>query len=268
MIFLNGKIQSNLPIADRSIQYGDGCFTTIFLKQGKMQFLSDHEGRLRNHVQRLNIEGIDWHAVANWMQDAARLSVHPYAVMKVQITRGIGGRGYSPEGCKSPHVLISIYSYPTHYFTWQKEGIRLGIAEQMLGLSPLGGMKHLNRLEQVMLKTEVDRSPYDDLLFCDLNKKLIETSVANVFWRKNKQLYTPRIEFSGVAGIMRAHVIRVAEQLDLNIQQIDTSIDAIQVADEIFITNALMGLVPVKALEEKQLSDFSSCLAIRSRLFQ
>ncbi len=118
----------------------------------------------------------------------------------------------------------------------------------------------------MLLKAEVDESQYDDLLVCDLTKKLVETSIANVFWRKKNRLFTPVIELSGVAGIMRANVMKIVEQSGYSICEITADITDIQTADEIFITNALMGIVPVNALEEKPLTDFSSCMAIRSRL--
>lgn len=269
MILLNGDEHTSLPIADRAIQYGDGCFTTILYKKGTICYLSAHLDRLKLHSERLGIFGISWQQLESGInQIVKKKGSTPFFVIKVLISRGVGGRGYSPKGCNEPSVLITTHDYPLHYVSWQQSGIRLGIAKQQLGLSLLGGIKHLNRLEQVLLKAEVDGSHYDDLLVCDLNKKLVETSIANIFWRKKNRLFTPVIELSGVAGIMRANVMKIVEQSGYSVREIKAEIADIQAADEIFITNALMEVVPVNALEEKILTDFSSCMAIRSRLPQ
>ncbi len=267
MILLNEDEHASLPITDRAIQYGDGCFTTLLYKKGTICYLSAHLDRLKLNTKRLGIFGISWDKLESGIyQVVKKRSLAPFFVIKVLVSRGVGGRGYSPKGCHEPNVLITTHDYPLHYLNWQQTGIHLGIAKQQLGLSLLGGIKHLNRLEQVLIKAEVDASKYDDLLVCDLNKKLVETSIANVFWRKKNRLFTPMIELSGVAGIMRANVMKLVEQSGYSISEVKADISDIQTADEIFITNALMEIVPVNALEEKPLTDFSSCMAIRSRL--
>lgn len=162
--------------------------------------------------------------------------------------------------------MVSSHPFPPHYLQWKEQGITLGLLKQRVGLSPLAGLKHLNRLEQVLLKSEVETLGVDDGIACDMNGHLVETSASNLFWRKDRTLFTPVLDNAGVAGTMRARVIETAKLLGYKVIECREQASVIDGSDEIFITNAVMGLVPVRQYHNKNYNDFEACRAITLRL--
>ncbi|WP_028024176.1 aminodeoxychorismate lyase [Enterovibrio calviensis] len=267
MILLNGQPADLLPITDRGLQYGDGCYTTMLVESGVVRSWSRHQDRLKANTAQLGIEGIDWqHLTLSVAQVADSLKAEIKSIVKVVVTRGSGGRGYSPEGCHTPSVVVSSHAYPSHYKQWQEQGIQMVMLKQRLGLSPLAGLKHLNRLEQVLIKQELNAQDVEDGVVCDLNGKLIETSASNLFWRKGDTLFTPDLSLSGVEGTMRAEVIQAAQLEGFQIDIVTEDADVIFSADEVFITNAVMGLVPVRCIEQTRYSSDAACKALTLRL--
>lgn len=267
MILINGQQVDTVAFSDRAFQYGDGVFTTVLMKNGQACDWSRHKARLEQNVSALHIEGVDWSLVYQWVDTVANaLKGTERAILKVIVSRGSGGRGYSAAGCNKPTVTVSSHPFPTQYLSWRETGISLSLLEQCIGQSPLAGLKHLNRLEQVLLKREVENSGTEDGVACDMNGHVIETSASNIFWRIDQTLYTPLLTTSGVAGTMRAQVISVAQALGYATKEVLETPDSLLNADEIFITNAVMGVVPVHCLEGKNYRDFDASSAIALRL--
>lgn len=267
MLLINGHSTSKVEASDRAFQYGDGVFTTMLVKKGLVCDWLRHKKRLEDNVATLKIDGVNWDDVTRWVRLAAdTLKDCERSVMKVMVTRGSGGRGYSPAGCSAPNVVVSTHPFPAHYLSWRENGISMKVLSQRIGLSPIAGLKHLNRLEQVLLKQEVELLGVDDGVACDMNGHVVETSASNIFWRKGKCLYTPPVELAGVAGTMRAQVMEQAALDGYQIKEASVTQEVLLDADELFITNAVMGLVPVRCLEGKDYSDFDACRAITLRL--
>jgi 4-amino-4-deoxychorismate lyase len=246
--FVNGKIADSIAISDRGLAYGDGCFTTALIMAGKVVMLAQHLQRLVQQSRQLGLPAFDADALAADMITAsASITI---GIVKVIITSGSGGRGYSRIGVEQARVIISVHDYPSIYPQWQKEGICVGISELKLGINPmLAGIKHLNRLEQVLLRAELDKRSEDDLLVSDINGNVIECCSANVFWLTAGQWQTPLLTTAGVAGLMRANIL----QNNHNIEQGNYSLSTLVNVDAMFITNAILGIVPVKIFNGKKL---------------
>ncbi|MGL4830259.1 MAG: aminodeoxychorismate lyase [Vibrio sp.] len=247
MFWVNGKRLNDVPIHDRSFQYGDGCFTTIMTKYGQIQHWSQHKARLQACLDALHITQPDWSLV----MEGVGVMVRPDAKagLKIHLSRGIGGRGYSPTQVSESSVTISAFPFPPHYEQWCQTGVRLGICGQRMGLNPLlAGHKHNNRLEQILLKREMDLAGFDDGICLDIHGRVIETTAANLFWCKDGHVFTPCLNNAGVAGIARQRVIEIAEYLGLPVVIDEFAIDALLAADEVFITNALLEVAPVKQI--------------------
>ncbi len=245
---VNGKQVTQLAVNDRGFSYGDGIFTTAKIAAGNIEMLGAHLNRLVTGCQQLGLPAFDSQAL---QQELMQLAL-PYAlaVVKVVVTSGQGGRGYSRIGCHSPTIVISIFDYPEHYQQWQTQGICLGLSGQQLGLNPmLLGLKHLNRLEQVLLRQELDQRDEDDLLVLNIQQQVVETSCANVFWCSGEQLYTPIISASGVAGLMRA---RLLDKFPHTIVQHHLLAD-LDCVTSMFVCNSVMGVVPVNCFMGKSL---------------
>jgi 4-amino-4-deoxychorismate lyase len=246
---INGQIQNVLSITDRAFSYGDGVFTTAKISQGKVELLPFHIKRLVDSCQQLTIPLTHIEQIINEVQDVAQQ--FSLAVLKIIISAGQGGRGYSRKGITQSNVIISVHDIPQHYATWPKHGITLGDSEFQLGLNPmLKGLKHLNRLEQVLIRAELDERLEDDLVVCDINGHVIEASSSNIFWLKDDKVFTPKLTDSGVYGLIRQQLLTCLD--DIDIVTMDSS--ALTEATSIFICNCVMGIVPIKQYHNRALA--------------
>lgn len=260
-MWINGTPVSLLAASNRAVQFGDGSFTTARVIAGEIQYLTAHIERLKTATQRLMIEGVDWSALTAEMGHAA--SMREDGVVKAIISRGEGGRGYSPQGCGSPTRIVSSSVYPAHYHQWRQQGVKLALSPVALSKNALfAGIKHLNRLEQVMIRLHLDQTGADEALVVDTSGMLVECCAANIFWREGYQVFTPELSGSGVAGIMRSHIISLLEQSGIyTISIVQQTPEILREADEVIICNALMPVLPVRQADDwhftsSQLYDF------------
>ena len=165
------------------------------------------------------------------------------------ITRGSGGRGYHPEGAVNPRFIITHHPLPTHYSDWQRKGISVTTSPIELALQPLlAGIKHLNRLEQVLIKQALAKTPFDDAIVCDTRQQVVESSMGNLFWYNKDVWYTADLSGAGVEGVMRNLVLDVMQQIGQEVLIVKQGIHTLFSAQEIFVCNALMKLVPITSV--------------------
>jgi len=245
MFFINGHKQDYLPANDRAIQFGDGCFTTARIARGEICFLSAHIQRLQIACEKLLIPFEQWSELQREMSEIAQ--GHERGVLKVIISRGSGGRGYSGAHCRQPTRILSVSEYPAHYDAWRRKGVTLELSPVRLGRNPmLAGIKHLNRLEQVLIRTHLEQSEADEALVLDSDGCITECCAANLFWRQGNEVFTPKVDQAGVDGIMRQFCLQQLAQSRFHVVEISAGEQAILAADEIVICNALMPVVPVR----------------------
>ena len=242
MILVNGINQNHIEISDRGLQYGDGLFETLTIHNGKPVFLTAHLERLTNACQRLQIPAPDKNQLIAEIQ---QLTQHAkQAVLKIIITRGSGGRGYrQPDNIQATRIL-SLHPFPEYPASYQQQGITARFCTTRLGLNPtLAGMKHLNRLEQVLARAEWTDNSIQEGIMLDINDKVIEGTMSNLFYSKNQQLYTAKLTHSGIAGIIRAMIIRHETVIE---HTFDTA--ELLSADEVFVCNSVIGIWGIKQL--------------------
>jgi len=249
LCLVNGIQQNHIDIESRGLAYGDGLFTTAKISHGKVEYLTQHIERLTAGCEKLGISVPCANELTSQLTSIAK--DYPLAVLKVIISARSGGRGYA----RSPHnhhdVIIMVHDYPTHYQAHARTGINLGLSKQQIGINPmLSGLKHLNRLEQVLLRQELSVSDVDDLLVTNINNDVIEVTSANLFYFLNEQLYTPDVSQSGVNGIMRQAILKCYPNTIIK----TVSLDDIQQAQAIFVCNCVMGVIPIANFNEKKLS--------------
>jgi 4-amino-4-deoxychorismate lyase len=244
----NGSDSTQVSAFDRGLAYGDGFFTTICIHHGRPVFWERHVQRLQICAQRLQFPAYPFEDLYQVCLDEAQGA--EWATVKILVTRGLGGRGYSLEGCDTPAVLVSAHLYPHHYHAWQQTGIHLGVCQQRLGYQPmLAGLKTLNRLEQVLLKAELDAQGWPEAVVLDAQDQVVEAVSANVFWRKGKRIFTPDLQRAGVCGVMRAFVMQ-SLATDSPVEPVVAGLNVLLQADEVWITNALMGIVPITGIQD------------------
>lgn len=247
MMWINGQPAERVSAQDRGLTLGDGFFTSVQVRDGEPLLWPWHRQRLLECQQRLLFAPLPLLELEQQVREAA--CGQDRAVIKLILTRGQGSRGYGIQGCGQPTRIVASHPYPVDYLRWQREGIRLGVCEQRLGHSPLlAGLKSLNRLEQVLLKAELERQSWPEALVRDEQGWVVETVTANVFWRQDSVVYTPRLDKAGVAGVMRAWVLQQLGEWGFRLEQVEAPLASLEQADEVWITNALMEIVPVTGI--------------------
>ncbi|HAU3361323.1 TPA: aminodeoxychorismate lyase [Salmonella enterica subsp. salamae] len=248
MYLINGQSTERLAVNDRGVQFGDGCFTTARIAAGEIALFSRHLARLEETCSRLAIPFNDWDLLVKEMRRLAQ--PHREGVLKVMITRGAGGRGYSAAGCQLPTRILSVSPYPAHYARWKDAGITLTLSPIPLGRNPyLAGLKHLNRLEQVLIRAHLEQTDADEALVLDSEGWVTECCAANLFWRTGDIVSTPRLDQAGVNGIMRQFCLRKLAQSPFQVFEVQAREEAVRQADEVIICNALMPIIPIRAYD-------------------
>ena len=248
--WVDGVRGDSLPADDRGLAYGDGVFETVLVRQGSARFLDAHLARLSLGCTRLAI------AATPSMQlraeiDAAVAMAPPLAVLKIIVTRGSAKRrGYAPQGDETARRLVSLWPTPERR-TELDDGVDLRVASIRLGENPaLAGIKHLNRLENVLAAAESTRHGTFESLLLDASGTVVSGSMSNVFLVRAGGVATPSVDRSGVAGVMRGIVLRECAALGIAAVETRLTLDDLFSADEAFITNARIGVVPVRCVGE------------------
>jgi 4-amino-4-deoxychorismate lyase len=245
MMLVNGTPQTHIEVSDRGLQYGDGLFETIAVHNGIAVFLQQHIDRLTASCQRLHIPSPDPDILR---AEVKQLCQHTkQAVLKMMVTRGSGGRGYrQPDDIHATRIL-SLHPFPTYPDNYAAQGITARFCTTRLGLNPtLAGMKHLNRLEQVLARAEWQGDSVQEGIMLDINNRVIEGTMSNLFYYQNNQLYTADLTQSGVAGIIRAMIINHEAVIEHHFTQ-----EELLDADEVFVCNSVIGLWPIKQLANR-----------------
>jgi len=253
-ILVNGSEQTTVDVRDRGFQYGDGLFETIAYKNGQLQLWDEHLQRLQQSAERLSLASVD---ESLWLDDIKKLDLSGDAVIKLTVTRGVSGRAYAYGNEHSVSRISAAYAWP-EYSESNSPGVTSCLCETPVSMnSALAGIKHLNRLENVLARNEWNDSTIAEGFMLDQNQHVIEGTMSNVFCVLDDELYTPSLEYSGVAGVMRQHVIELAEKNNIPVNIIDISKQNFLHMDSVFITNSLIGLWPVtKILVTDQQYDF------------
>ncbi len=245
---INGTESESLGISDRGFQYGDGVFETIFVKDGIPLFLDRHLHRLADGCRRLAIKTPDF---LNLAQESKQLCQdQDCGILKIIVTRGQGGRGYRyfPDALASR--ILSLYPKPDYPVKLQEKGVNIRVCSARLGINPLlAGIKHLNRLEQVIARAEWRDPEILEGIMCDSNDRVVEGTMSNLFFVKDHLLCTPDVESCGVAGVMRARIIDIAQQNGLPIKIVQIKVEDLIDAEEIFLTNSVICVWPVVRMD-------------------
>jgi len=247
---INGASEAPLSILDRGLHYGDGLFETMLVANSKIIHLVDHLYRLRDGCRRLNISTPSSETLVS--ECALLLGDVKEGVIKIIVTRGDATRGYRYADNQVANRILILYP-PVHYAeqNWRC-GITLRVCQTRLGSNrQLAGIKHLNRLEQVMARAEWNDDDIAEGIMLDAAGNVIEATMSNVFMVENEQLMTPDLSECGVAGIMRKNVIDSAQTLQIPLKIENIPLQRLVCADEVFICNSIIGIWPVIAIAKQ-----------------
>lgn len=224
---------------DRGFRYGEGVFETMRAHRGAVPWWPAHWQRLARGAARL---GLPLPPPGMALAEASALLAGGNAVLRLQLTRGGGGRGYASPGTAEPTWVLSLHSLPP---VPAGEGLRLRWCGLRLAAQPaLAGIKHCNRLEQVLARAELDTGePADEGLLLGPEDELVSAIAANVFVLRGGEWLTPPVERCGVAGVCRGWLL---EQGLARVQRLSRG--DVEAADAVVLTNAVRGILPVVRL--------------------
>lgn len=251
-MLVNGQAQNFLPIGDRAVHYGDGLFETVKINARTPLFWDRHIARLRTSCERLQIP-CDFRLLeAEVSQVLSSLENHDQSshILKLIVTRGSGGRGYSPPSIVSATRIVQLHSFPDGYARNAADGIQAQLCRHPVSRnSVLAGMKHLNRLDQVMASMELNEGMAEGLM-CDDARHLIEGIKTNVFLIIGGKIITPALTEAGIAGILRDIVLEHFSDQGKPVEVRPIHIGELSRASELFVCNSVLGIWPVIALSK------------------
>ena len=242
--WINGQPAEGIALADRGLAYGDGLFETIKVRDGRAVLLERHLVRLQEGCQRLMIP-CDLQVLRSEL--LAYMQQLGNGVCKLILTRGAGQRGYAmPDPCM-PQRILQASSLPQWPVAYAQQGIQLFTCQLRLSAQPvLAGLKHLNRLEQVLARAEWSDPAYAEGLLLDKQERVVDCVFSNIFIVQDQQLLTPELSRNGVAGVMRAELLARAETAGIDVQIKGITSQEMLQADEVFTSNSLYGIWPVR----------------------
>jgi 4-amino-4-deoxychorismate lyase len=243
-MLVDGVATTQIQANDRGLLYGDGVFETILFVHGRAPLWTRHVARLHEACARLALPVPD---TAQLEREAAQVCAGlARAVVRVTLTRGSGERGYAPPRPAQSRRIVSATVAAEINPDWYRRGIRVRWCDTRLAAQPrLAGIKHLNRLENVLARAEWNDADIAEGLLRDEADNVIGATAANVFAVIDGQLRTPALYHCGVAGVMRAQVL--AWRTEAQVQVVAT--DELMRASEVFLTNAVRGVLPVRELD-------------------
>jgi 4-amino-4-deoxychorismate lyase len=234
---------------DRSLQYGDGLFETMLVRNGRIRFESLHAARLARGCDRLAIHA---NQQVIWLQARDLAQRHGNALLKLLLTRGDATvRGYAPSGAERPRLILSVY--PAPLASELPTEIQAVTSDNRLGENPdLAGIKHCNRLEQVLARASLGKAGAFEGLMGSSSGLLISGTMSNVFMELDGELVTPVLERCGIEGVLRAVVLREATRAGMPVRVADFPVSVLARCTGLALSNVRLGLMPVHLLDGRK----------------
>lgn len=243
-LLINGKKQTKLSVLNRLVQFGDGLFETCLIEDSRLLFWSKHFSRLKKGCNQLKIHPV---SESIWLKEIAKaliISRLDRAVVKIILSRGQSTRGYGYEkNIESTRIVIVS---PVPDLPWQ---YHLGVCSSgYAGNQLLSEIKHCNRLEQILARSELQAQ---ECVMLDQNAQVISVTQGNIFAIRNQVIFTPSLTDCGIEGTRRSVVFDLVQALGLQLEICCLPLAELLKADEVFITNSVMGIKPVAKINQQ-----------------
>lgn len=265
--WVNGRLATKIDVSDRGLQYGDGLFETMRIRDGGIALLEHHLDRLLMGCRRLRIAAPPRTILRGEIRRAA--ANRPDAIAKLIVTRGIGQRGYRiPEPCR-PTRILSVSAYAAI----AAAPARIRLCRTRMAVNPqFAGLKTLNRLESVIARSEWRDARISEGLLLDADGHIVCGTMTNVFVGRHGRYVTPRLDHCGVAGVMRRWILETAPSAGVRIAEGRVSLAALLRADEVFLSNAVIGIWSVGSIMNAntvvKFARSTAAVALRERFLQ
>lgn len=251
---VNGHWSETLDVQDRGLAYGDGVFETMLWYQGRLPHWPNHLKRLQRGCERLGIPFAIDDALAQlelFLGHLAARAAFDKAIIKLIVTRGVGGKGFAPLPANATRPNLILQSLPFAASPWGDRGVELAACQVRLSQNAhLAGIKHLNRLEYVLAANDCAASTDGVVpLLQDTAGQVIESLHQNLFLCRDQQLWTPDLGLCGVEGVLREKLLA---QTLIPVHRASLTLDDLMAADEVFICNSVRGIWPVIRFGKRQ----------------
>jgi len=259
-VLINGRPHepesAAVSVFDRGFQYGDGVFETIAAIGGEARELSGHLDRLSQGARLLGIPEPDAATLAGEVQQlASEPDAGDRAVIKVLYSRGPGGRGLAPPDTPVPTRVVLRLPWPRHPESWYRAGVRTFTCRtrQVSGAALDGRIKSMNQLNHIVARLEWRDPDIAEGLLADEAGHVVEGTVTNLFAVSGGRLMTPDLTGAGLPGLTRERIMALAADRGLPVETTALSPAELAGADELFLTNSLVGIWPIREHDGRSL---------------
>ena len=259
---LNGKAVHQDLVANRAFLYGDGLFTTIKLEQGKPRDLLLHWHRLQSDCKRLKIRPPECSRLNKYLDNTLRQWQPKTGIVRVTLYR-TGGRGYKADNNAAAEIHISIQPFTKLASTVKLQSVTTALSRS----KAIAGIKHLNRLEQVLIATELTVG-FQEAVVLDTEGFVVEGMMSNIFFLKEEVFYTPDLSFAGVDGIARRKLIQGLQKQRRQLKIAFFGLDALLQAENVWICNAVQGVLAVSSIDQQSICINSNNSQLLEEIFR
>ncbi|MDC1026761.1 aminodeoxychorismate lyase [Candidatus Thioglobus sp.] len=248
VVLINGEEQDKISVFNRNMQYGDGLFETCVARDNQILFWPRHYSRLEIGCVKLNINKIDEGLWLSDIKKAFELSSKKNCILKLILSRGDSLRGYGYKDDIEPVrvVIVSEMYQPLFNKEFSLEYAKSGFHSN----PQLAGIKHCNRLEQILARSSLSSN---EAIMLDEKENIISVTQGNIYFIFGNKLLTPKLDSCGVVGSRRSLILELAMSLKMEALESNISINQAQKADEVFISNSVIGIQPVHSIESYKL---------------
>jgi branched-chain amino acid aminotransferase len=263
-VLLQGKIvpeeQAVVSVFDRGFLYGDGLFETIRVINGRMFRWPQHLARLQRGAEFLQLR-LPYPAdqLANWGHELARANRLLDCLLRVNLSRGVGPRGYSPKGADRPTLVMT--THPVADVDPQEPPIWTLVtsSHRLPAGDPLAHFKTSNKLKQILARSEADVLGANEALLLNTNGHVVEASSSNLFWILQQKIWTPGISAGVLPGVTRGVVFEIARNLGCEIAEAEIMPHELTEAESIFLSVTSAGIVECGWLDGVELRRSPLC---------
>jgi 4-amino-4-deoxychorismate lyase len=265
MILVNGEPADTVAASDRGLAYGDGAFRTLLVHEGKPRCWKRHYRKLAHDCTALEIPCPAGELLAADLERATRRLSD--SVVKIIVTRGSGTRGYAPPRPATSTRVVMASALPQHPAEFLRSGVALHLCRTRLALQPrLAGVKHLNRLENVLARAEWDDASVPEGLMLDADGNAIGGTMTNLFIVEGSDLVTPDLSLCGVAGVTRERVMDAASARGAACREESTPLARVLNASEVLLVNSVIGVWQVRECAGRSWSPGAAAARVRQWL--
>jgi len=248
IVLIDGEEQEKVSVFNRNMQYGDGLFETCITSNNQILFWMYHFSRLTAGCEKLNIKKIDEDVWLRDIKKAFSLSSKKSCVVKLILSRGNSLRGYGYKDDIEPVRVVIISEMQQ---SLMNNEFALEYSKSGYHSNPqLAGIKHCNRLEQVLARSYLSSN---EAIMLDEKENVISVTQGNIYFIFGNKLLTPKLDRCGVVGSRRSLILELASSLKIDTLVSNISINQVQQADEVFISNSVIGIQPIQSIESYKL---------------